>query len=274
MQPEPPPFAIATTGVDAEIATLAGPQLVVPITNARYALNAANARWGSLYDALYGTDAIPETDGAARGRGLNPLRAARVVARAKAILDQIAPLAHGSHADARGYAVRHGALLVSADGAGDGALRDPAQFAGYRGPAEAPTAILFRHHGLHLELVIDRAHPIGQSDPAGVADMILESALSTIMDCEDSVAAVDTEDKVAVYRNWLGLCQGTLAASFEKGGRTLERRLEPDRCLYGAGWRHAHRAGPQPHAHPDGRPPYDDGRGAGPRGAGDPGEPA
>ena len=225
LQPEPPAFSITTTGVDAEIATLAGPQLVVPITNARYALNAANARWGSLYDALYGTDAIPDTDGAARGRGLNPVRAGLVVARAKTILDQIAPLAEGSHAEATGYTVMDRALRVS----GGGALRDPTQFAGYRGPAEAPTAILFRHHGLHLELVLDRTHPIGKTDPAGVADMILESALTTIMDCEDSVAAVDTEDKVAVYRNWLGLCQGTLTASFEKGGRTLERRLEPDR---------------------------------------------
>jgi malate synthase len=230
LQPEPAPFSITTADVDAEIATLAGPQLVVPITNARYALNAANARWGSLYDALYGTDAIADTEGAERGsRGLNPVRAARVVARAKAILDRIAPLAEGSHAEATGYAVLNGALIVS----GQGALRDPAQFAGYRGPAEAPTAVLFRHHGLHLELVIDRAHPIGRGDPAGVADMILESALSAIMDCEDSVAAVDTEDKVAVYRNWLGLCQGKLSAQFEKGGRTLERRLEPDR-LYTA----------------------------------------
>jgi malate synthase len=225
LQPEPPPFSITTSNVDPEIATIAGPQLVVPITNARYALNAANARWGSLYDALYGTDAIPDADGAERGRGLNPVRAARVVARAKAILDQIAPLAEGKHADATGYAVRDGALVVS----GRVALRDTAQFVGHRGPAEAPSAVLFLHHGLHLELVIDRAHPIGRDDPAGVADMILESALTTIMDCEDSVAAVDTEDKVAVYRNWLGLCQGTLSATFEKGGRTLERRLEPDR---------------------------------------------
>jgi malate synthase len=225
LQPEPPAFSITTTGVDAEIATLAGPQLVVPITNARYALNAANARWGSLYDALYGTDAIPETEGAERGRGLNPVRAGRVVERAKEILDRIAPLTEGSHADVTAYAVAHGTLAMS----GGATLRDPAQFAGYRGPAEAPTAILLRHHGLHLELVIDRAQAIGSSDPAGVADMILESALSTIMDCEDSVAAVDTEDKVAVYRNWLGLCQGTLTASFEKGGQTIERRLEPDR---------------------------------------------
>jgi malate synthase len=225
LQPEPAPFAIGTTGVDPEIATMAGPQLVVPITNARYALNAANARWGSLYDALYGTDAIPETDGAARGRGLNPVRAARVVEKAKAILDQIAPLTEGSHGRATGYAVRDGVLAV--DGAGT--LADPARFAGYRGPAEAPTALLFCHNGLHLELVIDRSHPIGSGDPAGVADMILESALSTIMDCEDSVAVVDAEDKIAVYTNWLGLMQGTLSASFEKGGRMLERKLEADR---------------------------------------------
>jgi malate synthase len=229
LQAEPPPFSITTTGVDPEIATMAGPQLVVPITNARYALNAANARWGSLYDALYGTDAIPETDGAERGRGLNPVRAARVVARAKAILDRIAPLTEGSHAEAAGYAVRDGALAV----AGAGALAEPGAFAGYRGPAEAPTAILFRHNGLHLELVIDRAHPIGRGDAAGVADMMMESALSTIMDCEDSVAAVDTADKVAVYANWLGLMRGTLTATFEKGGRMLERRLEADR-LYTA----------------------------------------
>jgi malate synthase len=225
LQPEPPPFAIATTGVDPEIATMAGPQLVVPITNARYALNAANARWGSLYDALYGTDAIAETDGATRGRGLNPVRAARVVDKAKAILDQIAPLTAGSHARATGYAVRDGVLEV----AGAGALADPARFAGYLGPADAPTAVLFRHNGLHLELVIDRSHPIGRGDPAGVADMILESALSTIMDCEDSVAVVDAEDKIAVYTNWLGLMRGTLSARFEKGGRALERKLEADR---------------------------------------------
>jgi malate synthase len=225
LSPEPPAFSITTTDVDPEIATMAGPQLVVPITNARYALNAANARWGSLYDALYGTDAIPETGGAERGRGLNLVRAARVVARAKAVLDQVVPLTEGSHATATGYAVKGGALVVT----GAGALSEPAGFAGYRGPAEAPTAILFRHHGLHLELVIDRAHPIGRGDAAGVADMMLESALSTIMDCEDSVAVVDTEDKVAVYANWLGLMRGNLTARFEKGGRTLERRLEPDR---------------------------------------------
>ncbi|GAB0119407.1 malate synthase G [Acidisoma sp. 7E03] len=224
LEPEPAPFQVRTDRVDDEIARIAGPQLVVPITNARYALNAANARWGSLYDALYGTDAIDEANGAERGRALNPVRAARVVARAKALLDEIAPLASGSHAGARAYTIAAGALLVDGQ-----PLQTPTAFAGYRGPAEAPTAILLRHHGLHAEIVVDRSHPIGRDDPAGVADILLESAISTIMDCEDSVAAVDTADKVAVYTNWLGLMQGTLAASFEKGGRTRERRLEADR---------------------------------------------
>ncbi len=206
--------------------TLAGPQLVVPITNARYALNAANARWGSLYDALYGTDAIPEADGAERGRGLNPERAKRVVAHAKESLDRVAPLAGGSHPAAQGYTVEGGA----ADRHGH---RSPSEGRGFRGLSAVRqrrrTAILLRHNGLHIELVLDRAHPIGSTDPAGVADIILESALSVIMDCEDSVAAVDAEDKVAVYTNWLGLMQGTLTASFEKGGRTLDRRLDADR---------------------------------------------
>ncbi|HTI02949.1 MAG TPA: malate synthase G [Acidisoma sp.] len=223
LRPEPGPFTITTEKVDPEIATIAGPQLVVPITNARYALNAANARWGSLYDALYGTDAIDEANGAERGRGLNPVRAARVVARAKAVLDEIAPLAAGTHAEASAYVVTDGALRV-----GGQPLQTPSRFAGYRGAADAPSAILLRHNGLHAEIVIDRAHAIGRDDPAGVADIILESAISTIMDCEDSVAAVDAEDKLAVYTNWLGLMQGRLTASFEKGGRSLERKLEPD----------------------------------------------
>ncbi|HEX3983350.1 MAG TPA: malate synthase G [Acidisoma sp.] len=224
LQPEPAPFTVTTENVDPEIANLAGPQLVVPITNARYALNAANARWGSLYDALYGTDAIPETDGAERVRGLNPVRAQRVVSYAKDWLDQVAPVAGGSHRNARGYTVEGGVLVA----AGIGPLRDPAAFAGFRGPANAPEAVLLRHHGLHIELLLDRSHPIGRNDEAGVADIVLESALSVIMDCEDSVAAVDTEDKVAVYANWLGLMQGRLSASFEKGGKTVERRLEED----------------------------------------------
>jgi malate synthase len=225
LQPDPAPFTITTENVDPEIAKVAGPQLVVPITNARYALNAANARWGSLYDALYGTDAIAGADGAERGQGLNPVRAQRVVAYAKEWLDQVAPLSGGSHAEATGYAVEGGALVAT----GIGPLQEAAAFAGFRGPAEAPEVVLLRHNGLHIELVLDRTHPIGRTDPAGVADIVLESALSVIMDCEDSVAAVDTEDKVAVYANWLGLMKATLSASVEKGGRIFERRLEPDR---------------------------------------------
>jgi malate synthase len=227
--PEGGGLAVTTEGLDPEISAIAGPQLVVPVNNARYALNAANARWGSLYDALYGTDAIPDEGALARGRAYNPARGAAVIARAAAFLDEALPLARGSHLEALGYRVDGGALAVSLpDGARTG-LADPAGFAGWRGESQSPTAILLAHHGLHLELVIDPASPVGQSSPAGVADIVLESAVTAIQDCEDSVAAVDAEDKVEVYRNWLGLMKGTLSARFDKGGRMLDRALEPDR---------------------------------------------
>jgi malate synthase len=228
--PEAPAFQIGTTGADPEIARVAGAQLVVPILNARYALNAANARWGSLYDALYGTDAIAETDGAERGRGYNPVRGAKVVAFAKSLLDQIAPLAGGAlHADATGYAVEAGKLAVSLRDGRSVGLADPAGFAGYVGEPSAPNVVLLTHHGLHAEILVDRDHMVGKDDPAGVADVVLEAAMTVIQDCEDSIAAVDAEDKVEAYRNWLGLMKSTLTAAFPKGGKTVERALEPDR---------------------------------------------
>jgi malate synthase len=213
-------FAIQTAHVDPEIATVPGPQLVVPITNARYALNAANARWGSLYDGLYGTDAMgspPPAGGYDRGRG------ARVVARARVFLDEAFPLSGTSHADARRYHVRREGLLVD-----EQPLLQPEKFVGYRGHPRAPDAVLLRNNGLHVELVFDRTHPIGARDQAGLADVRLESAVTAIMDCEDSVACVDAEDKVAAYRNWLGLMQGNLTATFDKGGKELARSLKPD----------------------------------------------
>jgi len=219
--PEGDPFEIETEGTDPEIATVPGPQLVVPITNARYALNAANARWGSLYDALYGTDAmgsLPPPGAYERGRG------ARVIARARVFLDDAFPVAGLSHADARRYHVRGGALLVD-----DKPLENPEKFVGYRGHPRAPEAVILVNNGLHVELVFDRTSPIGARDQAGLADVRLEAAVSAIMDCEDSVACVDAEDKVAAYRNWLGLMKGDLETVFEKGGKRVTRKLDPDR---------------------------------------------
>jgi malate synthase len=226
--PEPAAFTITTENVDPEVATLAGPQLVVPVMNARYALNAANARWGSLYDALYGTDVIPEADGAERAGGYNPIRGAKVIHWARDFLDQYFPLDGGSHHNATSYTIAEGRLRVDIDGS-IATLTVPEALRGYTGDPAAPSAILLRHHGLHVEIQVDASSPIGAEDRAGVKDLLLESAVSTIQDCEDSVAAVDAEDKAVVYGNWLGLMRGDLSESFSKGGKSLTRRLNPDR---------------------------------------------
>ncbi|MDL5487980.1 malate synthase G [Microbacterium wangruii] len=225
---QPAPFGIRTENVDAEIATLAGPQLVVPLLNARFAVNAANARWGSLYDALYGTDAIPEEGELVPGAEYNPQRGAAVIAYGRRLLDEVAPLTRGSHADAENYRVANGVLRVTVAGQ-DVELQDADAFVGYTGDAAEPASVLLRHHGLHLDVQIDRAGRIGATDPAGIDDIVVESALTTIMDLEDSVAAVDADDKALGYRNWQGLVTGTLTAELVKNGRSFTRRMNDDR---------------------------------------------
>ncbi|KJK16415.1 malate synthase G [Pseudomonas sp. NPDC087612] len=227
--PEAADFQASTQNVDDEIARMAGPQLVVPVMNARFALNASNARWGSLYDALYGTDAISEAGGAEKGKGYNKVRGDKVIAFARAFLDESAPLAAGSHVDSTAYRIEGGKLVVALKGGSNNGLRDDAQLIGYQGDASAPTAILLKHNGLHFEIQIDASTPVGQTDAAGVKDVLMEAALTTIMDCEDSVAAVDADDKVVIYRNWLGLMKGDLAESVSKAGQTFTRTMNPDR---------------------------------------------
>ena len=227
--PEVDDFKATTQNVDEEIASMAGPQLVVPIMNARFALNAANARWGSLYDALYGTDAISEADGATKGPGYNEVRGNKVIAYARAFLDEAAPLETGSHADATGYRIEGGKLVVSLKDQSSTGLQNPTQLQGFQGDANAPIAILLKHNGIHFEIQIDASSPIGQTDAAGVKDVLMESALTTIMDCEDSIAAVDADDKTVVYRNWLGLMKGDLVEELDKGGKRITRAMNPDR---------------------------------------------
>lgn len=229
--PDPGEFAVSTANVDPEISDIAGPQLVVPVLNARFSLNAANARWGSLYDALYGTDAIPREDGADLSGGYDEARGTKVVTRARSYLDQFFPLAGGSHTDAQAYLVEAAQLLVTlSDGQATG-LAEPGKFRGYAGESDAPRSILLRNHGLHVEIQIDRAHPIGARDTAGVKDVVVEAAITTIVDLEDSVAAVDAQDKVLAYRNWLRLNQGTLSEEVTKSGTSFVRRLAPDRTF-------------------------------------------
>ncbi|HJE29905.1 MAG TPA: malate synthase G [Pseudomonas nitrititolerans] len=227
--PEAEDFQATTQNVDEEITHMAGPQLVVPIMNARFALNAANARWGSLYDALYGTDAISEADGASKGPGYNEVRGNKVIAYARAFLDEAAPLENGSHVDSTGYRIEGGKLVVSLKNGSTSGLKDSQQLLGFQGDASAPIAVLLKHNGIHFEIQIDPSSPIGQTDAAGVKDILMEAALTTIMDCEDSIAAVDADDKTIVYRNWLGLMKGDLVEELEKGGKRITRAMNPDR---------------------------------------------
>ncbi|MED4182208.1 malate synthase G [Priestia megaterium] len=222
-------FLIGTEGVDSEIAYQAGPQLVVPVNNARYAINAANARWGSLYDALYGTDAISEENGASRTSSYNPIRGEKVIAFAKNFLDEVVPLVQSSHAEVVQYSLENGKLVAQLNDGSLTELQEEEKFVGYQGEEESPDALLFKNNGLHFEVQIDRTDSIGKTDDAGVKDILMEAALTTIMDCEDSVAAVDAEDKVDVYRNWLGLMKGDLTSTFKKGSQNMTRRLNPDR---------------------------------------------
>jgi malate synthase len=231
--PVPAKVKATTKNVDAELALQAGPQLVVPITNARYALNAANARWGSLYDALYGTDVLSEADGCEKGTGYNPKRGAKVIEYARHVLDRCAPLQRGSHVDSTLYRVEGGELRVTLKDGHVVGLAKPAQFLGFQGDASSPSAVLLQHHGLHLDIRIDRKHSIGKDDPAGVADLVVEAALSTILDLEDSVAVVDADDKVQAYGNWLGILRGTLTEQVSKGGSSFTRGLNPDRVYIG-----------------------------------------
>lgn len=234
LEPKAEDFKITTENVDEEVAVKAGPQLVVPVNNGRYAINAANARWGSLYDALYGTDAISEENGANRDGGYNPVRGEKVIAFAREFLDQTVPLSSGSHKDAVQYKVDEGKLAVVLGNGETAKLREEAKFAGYQGEPNQPSAVLLKNNGLYFEIQFDRSHPIGKTDDAGVKDVLLEAAITTIMDCEDSVTAVDAEDKVLVYRNWLGLMKGDLSTAFTKGSKSMTRKLNPDRSYVSA----------------------------------------